>query len=81
MSTHVVIIDRDSFTPRHLEAPNQFIIEVNSQGFNAYQTTSKGERELIETSASVLTFAAVMARIIHDAGFAEQVHFLAVKLD
>jgi len=48
---------------RMLTRPATFIIEVGTDGFNAYSVAPDGERVLFAASGSTLTFIRVMERI------------------
>jgi hypothetical protein len=57
-----------SFPARSLTSPKTFILEVGTDGFNAYAVDTAGSRELFAASSSSVTFLKVMEQIVNSNG-------------
>jgi hypothetical protein len=59
-----------SFPARSLTSPKTFILEVGTDGFNAYAVDAAGVRRLFAASSSTSTFLKVMEQIVNSSGSA-----------
>jgi hypothetical protein len=66
-----------SFPSRTLDKPVRFILDVGTDGFNAYRLAGDGSSEIIAASSSMSTFVKVMEQIanVHQPEGDERIRF------